>query len=463
MESSSQMTLQLDGETVRVFGVSPATTLLEYLRETGRYATKEGCAEGDCGACTVVVRGEGGAFRAVNSCLVPLGAVSGQEVVTAAGLARHGELHPVQAALAAAGASQCGYCTPGFVMSLFAALYAGERGDGVLEGNLCRCTGYLPIRAAARGLAAPLETDPFLRPSQATPPTSYSSGDERFFQPATLAETFALMAAYPDAQLVAGSTDVGVELNKRALRPPVLVSLAAVAELRGLRETAGGLELGAGLTLSELEAQLGGRLPLLEAMLGRFAARQIRNRATLGGNLATASPVGDLAPVLLAYGASVTLVSASGERSVALTDFFTGYRTTVRRPDELILSVTLPHAEPGRREAVYKVGKRGADDISTVAAAFSVALTPDGTVTSARLAYGGVAATPVRAPQVEAFLLGKPWTERTALEAAARLRTLFTPLSDLRGSADYRRALVGNLFHKFFSEHPAEFVLEGTA
>ncbi len=214
--------------------------------------------------------------------------------------------------------------------------------------------------------------------------------------------------------------------------------------------------MGSALTLSELERQLGDRVPLLETMLQSFAARQIRNRATLGGNLATASPVGDLAPVLLACNASVTLVSAEGERTLPLSEFFTGYRTTVQRPGELIRSVTVPK-KTGQLEAVYKVGKRGADDISTVAAAFSLKLSA-GVVVSARLAYGGVAATPLRAYEVETFLRGKPWNEHTASEAAVRLRSLFTPLSDLRGSAEYRRALVGNLFEKFFYEHtePAE-------
>ena len=451
------MTLFLDGETVRVRGVSPSVTLLEYLRNTARTATKEGCAEGDCGACTVAVRGEDGAYRAVNSCLVPLGAVSNQEVVTAAGLAQGGELHSVQALLAAAGGSQCGFCTPGFVMSLFAAQGSGERGDAVLEGNLCRCTGYGPIRAALKSLPdADLSGSLYASP-KASVPTSYISGDESFFHPQTLPETFDVLNAYPDAKLIAGGTDLGVELNKLLERPGVMVSLAGVAELHGLRETAAGLELGAALTLSELETRLQGRVPLLETMLKQFAARQIRNRATLGGGLATASPVGDLAPVLLAYDAQVTLTSAAGERTVPLLEFFTGYRKSVLQAGELVKSVTVPVQEPNRIEAVYKVGKRGADDISTVAAAFVLGL-EQGVITSACLAYGGVAATPARAVEVEQFLVGQPWTARTASEAARRLKDAFTPLSDLRGSAAYRRALVGNLFEKFFYEHSAEEV-----
>ena len=438
--------LWVDGKE-QVAAVSPSKMLLDYLRASGHVAVKEGCAEGDCGACTVAVRGEG-TFKAVNSCLVPLAAVAGHEVMTAVGLAQ-GALHPVQEALAKAGGSQCGFCTPGFVMSLFAAGYSGETGNAVLEGNLCRCTGYRPIREAARSLnAAP--TDEFPEPKYSAP-THYSALDEHYFQPTSLEEALSLLAAHPDAKLIAGGTDVGVELNKLGRHYPVLVALEHVPELRQLAETDAELTLGSALTLSELETQLGGRIPLLETMLQTFAARQIRNRATLGGNLATASPVGDLAPVLLACDAAVTLVSAEGERTLPLSEFFTGYRTTVQRPGELIHSVTVPK-RVGQLEAVYKVGKRGADDISTVAAAFSLGLL-DGTVSSARLAYGGVAATPVRAFEVETFLRGKPWNARTASEAAVRLRSLFTPLSDLRGSAAYRRALVGNLFEKFFYEH----------
>lgn len=457
------LVLRIDGRLQRVAGVPVSLTLLDYLRASGRPASKEGCAEGDCGACTVALR-RGNRFLAVNSCLLPLAAVAGQEVVTAAGLARSGALHPVQDALARAGGSQCGYCTPGFVMSLFAAFYDGGADgvdpDAALEGNLCRCTGYLPIRAAARSLGAPAADDPFaaqLRSeginSSAGESRGYRHEDERFFRPTTIAEALVLLERYPEATPLAGGTDLGVEINKFGRRYPVLVSLDDVPELTRLEETEAGLELGGGLTLSQLEAQLSGRAPLLETMLKAFAARQIRNRATLAGNLASASPVGDLAPVLLAGDAQLTLASTAGERRVPLHDFFTGYRTTVRLRTELIKSVTLPAAPPGQLMGVYKVAKRGADDISTVAAAFCVRL-EGGAVASARLAYGGVAATPVRALGVEDALRGRPWSAAVAADAARELRELFTPLSDLRGSAAYRRALVGNLFEKFFYDHP---------
>ncbi len=446
---ATSMTLRINGNETDVRGVSPTTPLLDFLRGAGWVGTKEGCAEGDCGACTVALR-QGKGYRAVNSCLVPLAAVAGQEVVTAEGLAQRGELHPVQAALAAAGGSQCGFCTPGFVMSLFAAHTTGERGDAVLEGNLCRCTGYRPIREALRSLPEAPAEDAFNAPA-ALEASHYSADDVTFFNPTSLAEALELLVAHPEARMIAGGTDLGVEINKFGRSFPVLLSLAQVPELQTLQEATGVLELGAALPLTDLEVRLGNRLPLLTTMLHVFAARQIRNRATVGGSLGTASPIGDLAPALLAYDAALTLVSRGGERTLPLQDFFIGYRKTVLAPGELIKSVRVP-LQVGRLAAAYKVGKRGADDISTVAAAFSLGLEA-GVVREARLAYGGVAATPVRAYSVEAFLEGKPWTEGTAREAAARLRDTFTPLSDLRGSAEYRKRLVGNLFEKFFVEH----------
>lgn len=448
---SGSTSFRLNGAAVHAD--APAQMLLHYLREQGLTGTKEGCAEGDCGACTVALR-RGEAFEAVNSCLLPVGAASGLEVVTVEGLARNGTLHPVQAALAAGGGSQCGFCTPGFVMSLFAAFYSGERGDSALEGNLCRCTGYVPIRAALRALPAPGPDDPFLAPPQTPPRPAELDG---FFAPTTLPEVFALLAAHPEAKLLAGGTDVGVEMNKFGRVYPVLVSLTEVAELQTVRETEDAVEIGAGVTLSRLERELRGTFPALDDMLHWFAARPIRNRATVGGNLGTASPVGDLAPVFLALGAQVKLAGGAGERTLPLTDFFTGYRTTALGPGELIAAVRLPKTQPAMTRA-YKVGKRGADDISTVAAAFAVGLDDGGRVRAARLAYGGVAATPVRAFAVERALIGQPWTEATVRDAAAALRELFTPLSDLRGSAAYRSRLVGNLFERFFYEQAPEAV-----
>ena len=461
--TQDNLTFVLNGET-ETPKAAPTVTLLEYLRSTGRVGTKEGCGDGDCGACTVALVGtdtEGKAqYQAVNSCLLPLGSVAGRAVVTVEGVA--GEtLHPVQQAMVDTGGSQCGYCTPGFVMSLFAGYYGGRLDDtgltdSAVEGNLCRCTGYLPIRRAARSLGEPAADDPHLWTLQHAPPaeTLAFEGEEAFFRPSSLAEVFNLFQTHPDAVLIAGGTDLGLELSHHSGHFSCLVSLEDVAELKIIKAGSSFLEVGAGLPLSHIENKLRGLFPALDTMLHWFAARQIRNRATLGGNLGTASPIGDLPPVLLALSAEVRLRNAGSERLISLAKFFTGYRQTVLQKGEVIVSVlipqTLPEGAVRRISNAYKVGKRGTDDISIVAAAFAIDLNADDRVVQARLAYGGVAATPARATAVETSLVGKPWNEKTVREAKASLQTTFKPLDDLRASAAYRNRLVGNLFEKFY-------------
>jgi len=456
-----ELSLTINGRTDTPRGLAPTVTLLEYLRVTGRVGTKEGCGDGDCGACTVALVGEDAdgkpCYQAVNSCLLPLGVLAGREVVTVEGLA-DGTLHPVQRSLAEGGGSQCGYCTPGFVMSLFAAYYGGDREDRVIEGNLCRCTGYLPIRRALRGLeeATP---DRFMEALAHVPrlqAVSIQSGGQALYRPTRLGDALELLQRHPGATVVAGGTDVGLEFSHHRLTPEVVIALEGVAELRTLEDTETHTDIGAGVPLAQLERQLHGVFPPLDEMLRWFAARQIKNRATLGGNLGTASPIGDLPPVLMALDATVTLASLRGERTVPIAAFFMGYRQTVRVPDELIVSVRIPkglaQGAVRRFARSYKVGKRGADDISIVAAAFAVDLDAAGRVVSARLAYGGVAPTPVRLVEVEADLTGQPWDALNVGRMKARLEDAVRPISDLRGSAAYRRALVGNLFEKFHVE-----------
>ena len=465
--------LTLNGRLERVTGVPPTMTLLEYLRHTGRVGAKEGCAEGDCGACTVAVVGENvdgkAQYQAVDSCIAPLAAFAGREVVTVEGLASDAKtLHPVQEAMVRTGGSQCGYCTPGFVMSLFAAYYDGHADDGIddgaVEGNLCRCTGYLPIRRAARSLPRPQPDDTFLemleraRASDAS--RSYEFNGQYFFLPVTLGEVFNLLAEYPEAVLVAGATDVGVDINKFHRQPRVMVSLEHVPELKKIEDTPDYVNIGAAVPLTHVEEGLRGLFPALDDMLRWFAARQIRNRATLGGNLATASPIGDLPPVLMVLDAELQLESAAGARWVEVSSFFKDYRKTELQPGEVIGSVRIPKGSPvgasRRLSQAYKVGKRGTDDISIVAAAFVVDLDGNERVVSARLAYGGVAATPVRALEVEKRLVGKTWNVETVRGVKRELGRAFTPISDLRGSAAYRQKLVVNLFEKFFFETAQE-------
>jgi len=364
--------------------------------------------------------------------------------------------------------SQCGYCTPGFVVSMFEAYYRTDcrepwRINDQLCGNLCRCTGYRPIRdAAASALSrgtAQAGADPFAERLRApiNPPGAlrYTEGSQGFFRPASLAELFELRRAHPSASLVAGATEIGVELNKKFRRFPVLISVEAVPELTGIVSDPGKWRIGAAATLTVVEGALGGEFPSLAKMLSVFAGRQIRNRATMGGNLATASPIGDCAPVLLALDAEVVLASAGGERTVPLAGFFTGYRKTAMRPDEIILEIVLPRG-PGpadglvRREDFLKVSHRRELDISIVSGAFCIDCDAAGIVRRARLAYGGVAETPRRAPRAEAALAGKRLLDGAA-GALALLRDEFTPIDDVRGSAAYRKGLVVSLFEKFVS------------
>jgi len=444
-------------------------TVLQWLRAQGLCGTKEGCAEGECGACAVAVLssepGEAGShFEPVNSCLLPLGAVEGRELLTVEGIAESdGSLHPVQAAMVTAGGSQCGYCTPGFVVSLFCEYYRPGRADfdpESISGNLCRCTGYRPIADVARALPLPAAADPRLvqlRTSAAALGRSESgTPQERFFRPVTLNEALALFEAHPTAQWLAGGTDLMVYANQRYQRFPALISVEALSELHELtvdeRESA--LVLGAAVPLARLERALsesGAGAGLLEQLLPLFSSRLIRNRATLGGNLGTASPIGDSAPALLALGAELELVSLRGTRRLPLADFFLDYRRTALEPGELIRAVRIARPLPAFQR-FYKVSKRVLDDISTVAAGFALTLDEGGKVTRFGVGLGGVAATPLSAASLEQVALGRVWNEATLALLLAEAARLGTPQSDLRGSAAYRRAMLGKLIEKFFYE-----------
>ncbi|MBW4469746.1 MAG: xanthine dehydrogenase small subunit [Stenomitos rutilans HA7619-LM2] len=461
--SDVTLTLTINGALVPLKNVSPTMTLLEYLRDSGRVGTKEGCGDGDCGACTVAIVAEGAdgkpQYQAMNSCLIPLASVAGQDIITVEGVA-NGALHPVQAAMVETMGSQCGYCTPGFIMSLFTAYYDRAVDDFSLEGNLCRCTGYLSIRRAAELVNETAPDDTFAthlnQASAELVPLDYSGNDQYFYRPTHLSGVLTLLQQHPDATLVAGATDLGLELTHRRQHFPVMISLEAVAELKQVEQTLDAVTIGAAVPLSHIETNLHGIFPSLDEMLHWFAARQVRNRATIGGNLGTASPIGDLPPVLLALDAEITIASITGTRILPLADFFKGYRQTDLKPGEVIVSVTIPKAialgAVRRLSQSYKIGKRGTDDISIVAAAFTIDLDANDRIVHARLAYGGVAATPVRAIAVETMLMGQPWTLATIQNIKPTLKAAFTPLTDLRGSADYRKLLIANLFEKFFVE-----------
>ena len=482
--------ITVNGRRAPLGAVTAHTTALSWLREKGLTGAKEGCAEGECGACSVLVARPGHAsateWAAVNACLVPVAALDGQEVVTAEGLGTSKGLHPVQHEMAVRGGSQCGYCTPGFVCSMAAEYYRPgrapvpdtdtdtapdtapdaapdpERGPNgfdahALSGNLCRCTGYRPIRDAAFALGEPADGDPLAARRDAAPPapvaTHLHDGAAELVRPATLADALDLLRERPQATVVAGCTDWGVEVNLRGARPALTMVVDRLDELRALHVGPGSWEIGAALDLSEIERGLDGAVPLLAALIPRFASRLVRNAATLGGNLGTGSPVGDAAPVLLALDACVVLVRSDGEREVALSEYFTGYRTSVRRPDELIRCVRIP-LPLAPLAGFHKIARRRYDDISAVSVASALDVR-DGVVVAARIGLGGVAATPVRALATERALVGAPWTAAGLAEAASVLAAEGTPIDDHRASAAYRRAMLGQSLLRLHHEHPA--------
>ena len=492
----------VNGRTRELGEVGGHVTLLDWLRGGGLTGCKEGCAEGECGACAVLVARDDGPDRtrwvAINACLVPAAAFDQQEVVTAEGLGQSGRLHPVQREMADRGGSQCGYCTPGFICSMAAEYYrkdrqpavtdapghgpngsgisaangerpAGDEGDDehgpngfdlhALSGNLCRCTGYRPIRDAAYALGQPEADDPFLtRLAEAAPApaaTTTSNEQGRYLRPPSLAEALDLLAAEPGAQLVAGSTDWGVELNIRHARAALTIGIERIPELRELTVSGDHIDLGAALSLSEIEAGLAGRVPLLHQLFPQFASRLIRNGATLGGNLGTASPIGDTPPALLALDAALVLASSRGEREVRLAEYFTGYRQSVKRPDELIKTIRIP-LPVAPVTAFHKIAKRRFDDISGVAIAYAMRLAPDRSVESILIGLGGVAATPIRAVAAEQALAGRPWTREVAAAAAEEMARAGTPMSDHRASEAYRIAMLRNSLLKFYAETQKE-------
>jgi xanthine dehydrogenase small subunit len=468
--------VMINGRSVALGDVPVWTTALDFLREQGLTGCKEGCAEGECGACSVLVARPGVAAEtewvAINACLVPVAALDGQEVITAEGLGDADALHPVQREMAVRGGSQCGYCTPGFVCSMAGEYYRPDRapanGNGgaehgpngfdlhALSGNLCRCTGYRPIMDAAYALGEPGDSDAIAARSSQPPPapaaTRLRQAGLTFTRPATLAEAVEILHERPDTTVVAGCTDHGVEVNLRGKRADAVLAIDRLEELRNLSIDPDRIEIGAALTLTEIERLLDGRVPLLAEMFPQFASRLIRNGATLGGNLGTCSPIGDSPPVLLALGARLVLVSVDGEREVDLADYFTGYRTSVRHDRELIRSIRIP-LPLAHLTAFHKIAKRRFDDISSVAVGFAIDHDDAGIVRRAQIGLGGVAATPVRASAAETALIGKAWSQQTVAAAAEILGAEGTPINDHRASTRYRAAMLRSSLLKLHAEH----------
>ncbi|MBA3595256.1 MAG: xanthine dehydrogenase small subunit [Polaromonas sp.] len=491
------------GQLVSLVNVPPSRTLLEVLREDlGLTGTKEGCGEGDCGACTVVV-GEAVdgkiQYKAVNSCIKLAHSIDGQALWTVEDIAptlvasrtslppegalrlRPGEagsaapagnrerfeptLHPAQQAMVDCHGSQCGFCTPGFVMSMF-GMYQNhvcqgrtitrELAQQELSGNLCRCTGYRPIFDAAQQMAAlpagRIDEANLLSKMELLAPVGRGpEPDLPYKSPRTLAELLAVRAAHPGAQLVAGCTDVGLWVTKMHKEFSQVLDVTRVEELRRIERYPHHIAIGAAVTLSDAFAALVADRPQLQTFANRFAGLPVRNAGTLGGNVANGSPIGDSMPLLIALGANVVLMSTRGHREMPLELLYTGYRKNVMAPDEVLAWIKVPLPEAEEVLKAYKISKRYDDDISAVCLVVNLQLA-GGKVAKVSIGAGGVAAVPARAVQTEAFLRGKVWTQATVLEAMQTLRDEFQPLSDMRASATYRSEVLGNLLQRFWLE-----------
>ena len=466
--------------------VPPDRTLLEVLREDlGCTGTKEGCGEGDCGACTVVLGEADGhgkvRYSAVNSCIRLAHSIDGMALWTAEDLsedpliqpmaastqpAEGSSLHPVQEAMVQCHGSQCGFCTPGFVMSLF-GMYQNRvcQGQSIsraqaqqdLSGNLCRCTGYRPILDAAQQMAqlppmAVNEAELLQKLELLALTPQAPEANLAYIAPTTQAELLAARAAHPQAQVVAGATDVGLWVTKQHRQLAQVLDVTRAAELRRIDDTPEHIAIGAAVTLTEAFARLTAQWPSLAEFAHRFAGLPVRNSGTLGGNVANGSPIGDSMPLLIALRAQVVLASqARGERALPLEALYTGYRQNVMAADELLVRIVVPKPTSSEQLKAYKISKRFDDDISAVCLVLNLD-TADGTVQRASIGAGGVAATPVRAQQTEAALQGQPWTEATVQQAMRVLQAEFSPISDMRASGDYRRTVLGNLLQRFWLE-----------
>lgn len=461
------------GQPVTLRNVAPDRALLDLLREdlacTG---TKEGCGEGDCGACTVVL-GEAVDgqlhYKAINSCIRLAHSVQGMAVWTTEDLVSpQGELHPAQEAMVQCHGSQCGFCTPGFVMSLFGMYQNSGGGQGIdraqaaadLSGNLCRCTGYRPILDAAQQMGSlPLPAGCGVDEAAVVAALQHlpSPAPQSYLRPNTLASLLQARSQHPTAQVVAGTTDVGLWVTKMHKRFAQVLDVTFAEELRRVETYPHHIAIGAAVSLHEAYAALVSERPQLKTFAQRFAGLPVRNSGTLGGNVANGSPIGDSMPLLIALGASVVLMRwdakrrAIEHRELRLEDLYTGYRTNVMKADELLCWIKVPRPVADEAMKVYKISKRFDDDISAVCLAIRMTV-EDGTVKAVSIGAGGVAATPVRAHQTEAALLGQAWSANTVMAAIAVLRAEFKPISDMRASAAYRQTVLGNLLQRFWLE-----------
>ncbi|WPY96633.1 xanthine dehydrogenase small subunit (plasmid) [Limimaricola variabilis] len=474
MQPRSEIRFLLNDTEVTTGAVGAGDTLLDMLRLERRLTgTKEGCAEGDCGACTVLVgrlSATGLRYEPVNACIRLAASLDACHVVTIEHLSGpDGRLHPVQQAMVEHHGSQCGFCTPGIVMSLYALWMQNADPDETeietaLQGNLCRCTGYAPIIRAARAVTrygSPAE-DALSRERAAVTArltalrdgrrVELRKGDSRAILPADIGDLARVLSAHPQATLVAGATDVGLWVTKFLKDISPVVLLGHLDALRRVERGPEGLRIGAGASYSDSEAALCDAYPHLREFWSRIAGWQVRNMGTIGGNIANGSPIGDMPPVLIALGAEIVLRHGESRRRLPIEDFFIEYGRQDIGPGEFLEEIRLPVPQPDRIHAAYKISKRRDEDISSVCAAFNLHVEA-GRIVTARIAMGGMAGTPKRAVAAEAALRGQPWSEAALVAAAERLAEDFTPLTDWRASAEYRLSVARNLFRRVFLEH----------
>ncbi|WP_412550662.1 xanthine dehydrogenase small subunit [Shimia sp. MIT910701] len=472
MQHRSEIRFLLNGRNIALSDVGADDTLLDFLRIDQRLTgSKEGCAEGDCGACTVLVGRltDGGlVYETVNACIRFLASLDGCHVVTIEYLGGpNGRLSPVQQAMVEHHGSQCGFCTPGIVMSLYALWMQHEHPtvkqvETALQGNLCRCTGYAPIIRAAQevtnygtpsaehlaterdGVVAALKS---LRDGKRV---EVAKGDSRAILPADVDDLAAVLEAEPEATIIAGSTDVGLWVTKFLKRISPAVFIGQLDGLKAIDVTEDAVTMGAGVTYTEAQDVIAEHYPHLSDYWDRIAGWQVRNMGTVGGNIANGSPIGDTPPVLIALGASITLRKGATRRVLPLEEFFIAYGKQDRAAGEFVESITIPRVSTGHH-AAYKISKRRDEDISSVAVGMNVQV-ENSMIASAVLAFGGMAATPKRAAAVEAALVGQPWSEATLVAAAAKLPEDFQPLTDMRATSDYRMKVAQNLFRRFWHE-----------
>ncbi|HEY2889040.1 MAG TPA: xanthine dehydrogenase small subunit [Dongiaceae bacterium] len=469
---SKEIKFLLGDERREIGTLDPTMTVLNYLRLVERRCgTKEGCAEGDCGACTVVLgelEDDKVAYRAVNSCIQFMPTLDGKQLLTVEDLqSPDGSLHPAQQAMVNNHGSQCGFCTPGFVMSLFALFHDGsnidrQRIDDALAGNLCRCTGYGPIIAAAEQMREEGPQDRFskngaaiaqaLRALQHKTMAEVAASDgRRYFAPRKIDELAAMLLELPDAVLLAGGTDVGLWVTKQHRKLDPVIYLGEVAELQRLSVGTSMVEIGAGVTYARLLPLLASEYPDFGELLRRLGSSQIRACGTMGGNVANGSPIGDCPPALIALDARLVLRRGAERREIALEDFFIDYGKQDRRAGEFVETILLPRRDPARLFRCYKVSKRFDQDITASLGAFNLKL-EKGRVSDIRVCFGGMAATPKRARHCEQTVIGKPWTRETVAGGQAALRQDYAPISDMRASKTYRSLIAENLLLKFFHE-----------